>query len=90
MSLEAEQFTLGAMYACQFYRTMLGEIPDTEKYIEEGKFAPIKTWLNEKIHSQGTLYSPQELVQKVTGEPLNPSHFIDYLKTKYRAIYQTN
>ena len=40
--------------------------------------------------AQGTLYSPQELVQRVTGEPLNPDHFIDYLKTKYRAIYQIN
>jgi len=83
-------YTLGAMYACQFYRTMRSELPDTGKHIEEGKFAPIKTWLNEKIHSQGSLYSPQELVQKVTSEPLNPDYFIDYLKTKYRAIYQMN
>jgi len=83
-------YTLGAMYACQFFRTMVDELPDTVQYIEEGNFAIIKNWLNEKIHSQGSLYSPQELVQKVTVEPLNPTYFIDYLKTKYRAIYQTN
>ncbi len=83
-------YTLGAMYACQFFNTMKRELPDTEKYIGEGNFAPIKNWLNEKIHSQGSLFSPQELVQRVTGEPLNPNHFIDYLKTKYRAIYQIN
>ena len=83
-------YTLGAIYACQFYRTMLGELPDTEKYIEAGKFEPIKNWLNAKIHSQGSLYSPQELVQKITGEPLNPDHFIEYLKNKYLAIYQTS
>ena len=81
-------YTLGAMYACQFYRTMIREIPDTEKHIAEGNFLPIKTWLNEKIHSQGRLFTPQELVLRVTGEPLNPDHFVDYLKTKYRAIYQ--
>ena len=81
-------YTLGAMYACQFYRTLVREIPETEKHIEAGDFIHIKTWLNEKIHRQGRLYSPQELVQRVTGEPLNPGHFIDYLKTKYHAIYQ--
>ncbi len=81
-------YTLGAIYACQFYRTLLSEQPDTAKNIESGNFAPIKQWLNEKIHSQGTLYTPQELIQRVTGEALNPDYFIAYLKTKYSAIYQ--
>jgi carboxypeptidase Taq len=83
-------YTLGAMYACQFFNTMQSELPDTLKHIESGNFSPIKNWLNAKIHSQGSLYSPQELVQRITGEPLNPDHFINYLKTKYHAIYKTN
>ncbi|MCH9639645.1 MAG: carboxypeptidase M32 [Betaproteobacteria bacterium] len=81
-------YTLGAIYACQFHRTLLSEQPDTEKNIAKGHFTPINHWLNEKIHSQGTLYTPQELIQRVTGEPLNPDYFIDYLKTKYKSIYQ--
>lgn len=80
-------YTLGAMYACQFYNTLLREQPDTEKHISNGHFAPIKQWLNEKIHRQGRLYTPQELVQLVTGEALNPDHFIDHLKHKYSEIY---
>lgn len=80
-------YTLGAMYACQFYKTLLREQPDTEGNIAKGNFAPIKNWLNEKIHSQGRLYTPQELVQRVTGESLNPDHFIGYLKNKYSEIY---
>ena len=80
-------YTLGAMYACQFYKTLLREQPDTEKNISEGNFAPIKEWLNEKIHRQGRFYTPQELVQHVTGESLNPDYFIAYLKNKYSEIY---
>lgn len=83
-------YTLGAIYACQFYRAMMAELPDTEKNIELGNFSPIKNWLNEKIHRQGKLYTPQQLVRQVTGEGLNPDHFIDYLKEKYSAIYQLN
>ncbi len=81
-------YTLGAMYACQFYKTLLSEQPNTEENIAKGNFAPIKTWLNEKIHRQGKLHNPQELVQLITGETLNPNYFIDYLKNKYSKIYE--
>ncbi|WP_293004620.1 carboxypeptidase M32 [Nitrosomonas sp.] len=80
-------YTLGAMYACQFYNTLLNEQPETEKNIATGNFAPIKGWLNEKIHRQGRLYTPQEIVQRVTGEALNSDYFIGYLKNKYSEIY---
>ena len=80
-------YTLGAIYACQFYKAMLKELPNTAKNIEEGNFKPIKDWLNEKIHRQGRRFSPQELVLHITGEPLNPQHLIHYLKTKYSMIY---
>jgi carboxypeptidase Taq len=80
-------YTLGAMYACQFYQTLLSEQPDTESNIAKGNFAPIKDWLNEKIHRPGRLYTPQELVRRVTGEALNAGYFVDYLKSKYSEIY---
>ena len=81
-------YTLGAIYACQFYKAMQKELPDTDKAIESGNFKPIKDWLNENIHSQGRRNSPQELVLRRAGEPLNPQHLIDYLQTKYRALYR--
>lgn len=81
-------YTLGALYACQFYQALLNEQPDTERNVAAGYFTPIKHWLNEKIHRHGKLYSPQEIVQNVTGGSLNPDYFITYLKTKYREIYQ--
>lgn len=83
-------YTLGAMYACQFYQALLKEQPDITRDIEQGNFKPIKDWLNKKIHSQGRLYSPQELIKNVTGDVLNPECFIGYLRDKYREIYQLN
>jgi len=80
-------YTLGAMYACQFYRTLLKEVPDIEQQITCGNFAPIREWLNDKIHRQGRLFTPQELVVKITGEPLNPDYFIGYVNSKYAEIY---
>ena len=51
--------------------------------------APFKAWLKEKIHDHGSLFeSMDELLMHSFGEPLNPKYFIDYLTTKYEALYQ--
>jgi carboxypeptidase Taq len=80
-------YTLGAMYACQFYSKMLLDINDIPKIIKTGNFSCIKKWLNENIHVKGRIFSADDLVLKVTGEKLNPCIFIDYLKNKYGTIY---
>ncbi len=83
-------YTLGAMYACQFYNKMITDLKDVPGRIEQGDFACIRKWLNENIHQQGRLYSPDQLAKKVTGKALEPGVFINYLKTKYNAIYGLN
>jgi carboxypeptidase Taq len=60
---------------------------DLEKKIEKGEFMELKNWLNEKIHQQGNSLNFDDLVSKVTGEKLNPDHFIEYAKKKYSNIY---
>ena len=81
-------YTLGAMYACQFYSKMLLDIADIPNKIQEGSFSCIKKWLNDNIHRKGRLYSADDLVLKVTGKKLDPCFFIDYLKKKYSEIYK--
>ncbi len=81
-------YTLGALYACQFYSRLLLDINETEKKIRGGNFSCIKKWLKDNIHNQGRLYSPDQLILLVTGEELNPDFFISYLKRKYGELYQ--
>ena len=81
-------YTFGAMYACQFYNAFKREAPDLEDWIRQGNFRAVKDWLNRNIHVKGKLLSTEALLQEVTGEALNPDHFITYLKNKYRDIYR--
>ena len=76
------------MYACQFYSKMLLDLYDIPKNIKEGNLSYIKKWLNDNIHKQGRLYSPENLIHKVTGDEINPDFFISYLKQKYGEIYR--
>lgn len=81
-------YTLGAIYASQFYKTVKEKIPGLEKQIEEGNFAELKKWLNENIHCKGALYPTGDMLCKVvTGEELNASAFIQYLTEKYTKLY---
>lgn len=80
-------YALGNLYAAQFYNTAKKEIPDLEKQISEGNTKPLREWLKEKIHKYGRMETQKEIVKRVTGEPLNPKYFIDYIKEKYSKIY---
>ena len=60
------------------------------KYIDTGKghFKGLREWLREKVHVRGSVSeSMDELLMKITGEPLNPAYFVRYLKEKYGALY---
>ena len=81
-------YTLGAIYACQFFKALKKQDCGIEEKIKLGKFGDIKKWLNDNIHQKGRLYSSNDLVTQLTGEPLNPDYFIQYLKEKYADIYQ--
>ncbi len=83
-------YTLGAIYASQFYRALIQAKPGVEKQVEAGNLAPVRDWLGIQIHQQGRLLSVPALVKQVTGENLNPESFLDYLKNKYRQIYRLN
>ncbi len=80
-------YTLGNLYASQFYATMKKEIPDINKKISSGDFQEIKEWLKKNIHIHGKFYTASSLTKKVTGEDLNSKYFIDYLKEKYTNLF---
>ena len=80
-------YALGNMYAAQFRNTLMKELPDFESLIAKGNFAPIREWLTEKIYRFGRLRTPKQLVESVTGEPLNPVYLTDYFERKFKPIY---
>lgn len=80
-------YTLGNLYAAQFFARAEKDLGDQEGSFARGDFAPLLTWLREKIHSQGSRYRPRELVETVTGEPPNPAYLIGYLTKKFGALY---
>ncbi|WP_438445735.1 carboxypeptidase M32 [Gorillibacterium sp. sgz5001074] len=81
-------YALGNMYAAQFRDTLLRKLPEAEAMVAQGNLLPIKEWLTKEIYRYGKLLTPGEIVEQVTGEPLNPDYLVQYLTEKYRDIYK--
>ena len=81
-------YALGNILSVQFYNRMLGEHPDIPAQIEKGDFSHILSWLRRNIHRHGRKYAPPQLIQRVTGGPLNAQPYIDYITAKYSEIYE--
>ena len=80
-------YTLGNLYAAQFYARAEAELGPLEDKFASGDFGSLLTWLREKIHSQGHRLWARPLVREVTGEELTPRHLVGYLERKFGALY---
>jgi carboxypeptidase Taq len=76
-------YTLGAMYAAQWFAAMRKALPDLDERIGRGDFAPVFDWLRENIWLQGSRWTTDELAIRASGEVLNPAHFKAHLETRY-------
>lgn len=79
-------YTLGNLYAAQITETLRNEL-DLDDLIRKGELGTILSWLRTNIHQHGSLYWPDELIKKVTGQNLTEKYFLDYIKKKYSQVY---
>ncbi len=76
-------YTLGAMYAAQWFAAIRRETPDLDARIARGDLQPVFDWMSRNIWSQASLWPTPELVQRASGETLNPQHFRRHLEQRY-------
>jgi carboxypeptidase Taq len=80
-------YSLGNLMSVQFFQKAVEAIPGIPAQIEHGEFGNLLRWLQENIYRHGRKYMPTELVQRVTGGPIETASYIAYLRNKYGAIY---
>lgn len=83
-------YSLGSMYAAQFFFTAKSEIKNIDGEMERGNTAPLLEWLRIKIHKHGKTFSADDLCLSVTGSELNIDYFMNYIIEKYANLYSLN
>ena len=76
-------YSLGAMYAAQWFAAMRRATPDLDARIHAGDFATVFNWLRDNIWSQASIWTTDELARRASGEVLNPAHFRAHLQQRY-------
>lgn len=80
-------YTLGNLYAAQFFEKALEDHGDLYDQFRAGEFGTLKTWLNQNIHWPGRRYRAAELCEVVTGKALSSDPLMRHLEGKLRPLY---
>ncbi len=80
-------YALGNAYGAQILHTMRKEL-DVDALVRQGDLLTILSWLRVRVFSIASISTPDEWIRAITGEPLNPDYFLDYLEEKFTALYE--
>lgn len=80
-------YAIGNAYGAQIMHAMRKTI-DVDGAITRGDLSPVAAWLRENVHCHGSLYRPEELLRRATGEAFNPAYYADYLEEKFTDLYR--
>lgn len=80
-------YTLGNLYAAQFWSALRQQLPDLDGSFTRGEFEPLLEWLRREIHCHGRRFTAPELCRRVSGESLTALPFMSYLENKLRPLY---
>lgn len=78
-------YTLGNVIAAQLWARFGDVHPSRDDEIARGDFRPLLEWLRRDLHQHGRMFEPQDLVERVTGAPISPEPYLQYLEAKYLA-----
>jgi carboxypeptidase Taq len=81
-------YTLGNIISGLFFQAAQKAHPEITKEIGKGKFDTLHTWLKENLYWHGSKFTPNELIQRITGGSLKIEPYINYLKMKYGELYK--
>jgi carboxypeptidase Taq len=80
-------YTVGNVMASQFFEAAKSQVLGLTEALAAGDYAPLRTWLTENIYQHGRTYTPQELLERATGQNLNEDSYLKYLNEKYGDLY---
>ncbi len=81
-------YALGNLYAAQMFERIQTDIPKIWDEVEAGNFGVLLNWLRKNVHQIGRRKTAPELIQDLTGSPLQPDAFLKYLRRKYGELYK--
>ena len=79
-------YLLGHLISAQLSEAMELEIGSPEHHISAGDVTPMLSWLRQRVHGVGRALNAEDLVQQVSGRPLDSDAFLRHLNAKLGCL----
>jgi carboxypeptidase Taq len=80
-------YTLGNVISAQLMETIRTELPHLDHQVAAGEFGALLRWLRSNLYGHGRKFTPNEILEQVTGRPITVEPWIDYIRRKYSELY---
>jgi carboxypeptidase Taq len=80
-------YTIGNVLSALFYQAALDANPSILDETSQGEFVNLKNWMSDNIYQYGKKYLADELVERITGGPMDVGPYLEYLRTKFGDLY---
>ena len=80
-------YTLGNIIGAQLYEAALRAQPGIPEQISHGDTAPLLEWMTTNVYTVGRRLTPDQLIKRVTGGPLDAQPLLRRLTAKYEDLY---
>ncbi|HET7566762.1 MAG TPA: carboxypeptidase M32 [Gaiellaceae bacterium] len=80
-------YALGNVVSVQLWERAEADLGDLDALFERGEFTPLREWLRDHVHRYGRSLTPQELLVRAAGGPLDPEPYLAYLRRKLGQVY---
>jgi carboxypeptidase Taq len=80
-------YTLGNLIGAQLMAAARRDLPNLDRQFADGEFSSLLGWLRDRVHRWGRKLTPDELVERTTGEPISAGPWIAYVQGKFRGLY---
>jgi carboxypeptidase Taq len=80
-------YALGNVVSAQLWERIGRELPERDELFARGEFGELREWLRDNIYRHGRKFTPQEMLERVTGGGLDPAPYVRYLRQKVDEIY---
>lgn len=82
-----QSYALGNIYCGQLREAILKDIPDLDNQLRQCNLRKLNKWLDENVRQYGCCFTAGEMAERITGKRLDAKPFLNYLREKYKSIY---
>jgi carboxypeptidase Taq len=79
-------YALGNVVSVQLWERAEREAGPFDEQFERGEFDTLREWLAANVYRWGRVFTPQELLQRAAGGPMDPEPYLRYLERKLNDL----